>query len=403
MKNLLPHLQLLDDRQTEMVDQVVDLCNTNSGTRNLAGLAAIKHKLVDYFACLGGELKLIDCQEDQIVDPKGDLVSAPLGQSIHIVKRPDATRKVLLCIHMDTVYGIDDPFQQCRMLDDGTMNGPGVSDAKGGLIVMLHALQALEASPVAKNIGWEVLINPDEEIGSPGSRFLIDDIAQRCDFGLLFEPALAGDQLVSWRKGSGNFTFIVRGKSAHAGRAMADGRNAVVAAAKLALALDGLNVQPDITYNVAKLEGGDAFNVVPDFAMVRLNVRVRTPEQQQVVETTLEKVVAHFDAFDGINVTTQGSFRSPPKPITPPMQQLMDRIESCARVLGKDVQWQGTGGACDGNKFAAAGLANIDSLGPSGGRIHSDEEFLVLESLVPAAKLAALTLLSYADGVHATD
>ena len=232
MNQLLPHLQLLDNRQDEMLQQVIQLCDINSGTRNLAGLAQVKEELVGLFQSLGGELQLVDSEPEPLLNNQGEQLDSPLGQSIHIVKRPDAKHKVLLCIHMDTVYQHDSLFQRCVMQDDGTLNGPGVADAKGGIVVMLHALQALEASPLAQHIGWEVLLNPDEEIGSPGSRPMIDSIAKRCDFGLLFEPALGDNQLVSWRKGSGNFSLLVRGRSAHAGRAFAEGRNALVAAAQ---------------------------------------------------------------------------------------------------------------------------------------------------------------------------
>ena len=114
------------------------------------------------------------------------------------------------------------------------------------------------------------------------------------------------------------------------------------------------------------------------------------------IRDRLKAVAAKFSELDGIEASLHGGFRSPPKPITPDMEVVMQRIEKCGSALGVDVKWQGTGGASDGNKFAAAGLPNIDSMGPCGGRIHSDEEFLVVESLVPRAKLAALVLLDYA-------
>ncbi len=348
MNSLLHHLAILDDKQHEMLELVRTLCDQNSGTMNLDGLAAVKQQLIDAYATLGGELNLLDCQPQTDVDPQGNEVQSPLGQAIHIRKRPDANRQVALCIHMDTVYAADSPFQQCRMLDNGTMNGPGVADAKGGLVVMLYALKALEASPLADQIGWEVLINPDEEIGSPGSNQIIADVASRCDFGLLFEPAIDDSTLVSWRKGVGNFGFIVRGKSAHAGRAFHEGRNAITAASKLAVAIDELNVDPEVTFNVGRISGGGALNVVPDLCIVRVNIRVKTPQQQQAVEQQLDDLTKRFDQQDGIRVQRFGKFTSPPKPITPDMEQLQQRIERCGLALGMSINWQGTGGASDG-------------------------------------------------------
>ena len=399
MNQLLPHLELLNNRQDEMLQQVIDLCDINSGTRNLTGLATVKEKLVELFQSLGGELQLVDSLPETLLNNQGEQLDSLLGQSIHIVKRPNAKHKVLLCIHMDTVYQENNLFQRCELRDDGTLNGPGVADAKGGIVVMLHALKALEASPLAENIGWEVLLNPDEEIGSPGSRPMIDSIAKRCDFGLLFEPALGDSQLVSWRKGSGNFSLLVRGRSAHAGRAFAEGRNALVAAAKVAQAISDLNTDPEVTFNVARIDGGSPMNVVPDLAIVRANVRVRIAEEQITVEQQLKSIAETFNKLDGIEVSLHGGFRSPPKPITLEMESVMQRIEKCGSALGVDIKWSGTGGASDGNKFAAAGLPNIDSMGPCGGRIHSDEEFLIVESLVPRAKLSALVLLDFANEV----
>lgn len=396
MQTLLPHLDLLDNRQQPMMELIESLCNTNSGTMNLAGLDKVKQQLAKAYAPLGGEIKLLDCEPRTVVDDAGNVIASPLGQAIHIVKRPDAKKKVLLCIHMDTVYDAAHAFQKCKMLDNGTFNGPGVADAKGGLVVMLEALRAFEASPYADQLGWEVLINPDEEIGSPGSISIINDIAPRCDFGLLFEPGLDATALVSWRKGSGNFTFVVRGKAAHAGRAFAEGRNAITAAAQLTIALDQLNTDPEITFNIGRISGGGALNTVPDLAIVRVNIRVRTPEEQAVVEGQLADVTKRFSELDGITVSLHGTFSSPPKPITPGMERVQRQIENCGQALGMELAWRGTGGASDGNKFAAAGLPNIDSLGPCGGRIHSAEEFLIPESLVPRAKLSALILMSYA-------
>lgn len=375
---------------------VESLCNQNSGTMNLEGIEAVKQQLIEAYSSLGGELHVRDCGPRTIIDAQGNETKVPLGQAIHIIKRPDAKRKVLLCIHMDTVYGVDHPFQTCRMLDNGTFNGPGVADAKGGLVVMLEALRAFESSSLADQLGWEVLINPDEEIGSPGSLALIQEIAPRCDFGLLFEPGLDETHLVSWRKGSGNFTFVVCGKAAHAGRAFAEGRNAITHASKLAVAIDELNTDPEVTFNIGKIEGGGALNVVPDLAIVRINARVRTPEEQTRVETSLAQLAESFAAADGFSVKLYGYFSSPPKPMTDGMNQVQKRIEQCSQALGIEIGWRGTGGASDGNKFAAAGLPNIDSLGPCGGKIHSQDEFLVPDSLVPRAKLSALILLSYA-------
>ncbi len=396
MDDLKRHLDWIDEKQDEMIDAIVDLCNINSHTVNLPGLALVKEKLVGYFASLGGELRLVETDPLVSIDDDGKSFSLPLGEIIHIEKHPNAARKIMLCIHMDTVYSVDDEFQKCQLTTGGQLNGPGVADAKGGLIVMLYALKALEQSPLAGTVGWEVIINPDEEIGSPGSANFIRARAAGCDFGLLFEPALPGGHLVSWRKGSGNFTFIVRGKSAHAGRDFSQGRNAIAALARLLDEIDRLNGEPDVIFNIGRISGGGALNMVPDLAVGRVNVRVKDLEEQNGVEIDLIDLVKKYNQLDGIEVEMHGRFTSPPKPIDPATEIIQQRIIRCGQALGMSLEFQGTGGASDGNKFAAAGLANVDSMGPCGGHIHSGNEFLIPESLIPRTKLAALVMLCYA-------
>ncbi len=394
---LIGDLAWLDDQRQPMIDMVIDLCNQNSGTLHLEGVAKVHDKIREYFSILGGEMQSIDTTLWQTIDERGEMQVQQLGRSLHIVCRPESAFKVMLCIHCDTVYGRSDSFQTCRWLDEETLNGPGVADAKGGIVVMLFALQVFERSELAKHIGWEVIINPDEEIGSPGSLQLISARATGCNIGLLFEPSLPGGLMVSWRKGSGNFTFVVRGKSAHAGRDFHEGRNAIVAAAKLIAEIAALNgKEEDVTINVGQIQGGGAVNIVPDLAVVQVNARVMTNEQQKWILEQFRQLIKRIDEKEGISVTMHGDFYSPPKVLDAGTQALQKRIELCGQALGLDVKWQGSGGASDGNKFLAAGLSNIDSLGPNGGRIHSSDEFLLVDSLVPRTKLAALILLSLA-------
>ncbi|HMO13839.1 MAG TPA: hydrolase [Pirellulaceae bacterium] len=399
-KKLAGHssLQTLDGERQSMIDKVVEICNMNSGTLNLAGLARVQDLLANFFAPFNVNHQVVNSKVWQTIGDRGEIQNHQLGKILHWTCRPTAPFRVLLCIHYDTVYGVDHQFQHCRWLDESTLNGPGVADAKGGIIVLLHALQAFERTELAEKIGWEVVLNPDEEIGSPGSSEFISSCAARCHAGLLFEPSMPGGTLVSWRKGSGNFTIIVNGRSAHAGRDFAEGRNAVLAASRLAIEFDALNGQnDDVTINVGWMFGGGAVNIVPDSCVLRVNARVRTSTQQLWVNDHFKQIVDRANAtWEGIRVEIHGDFYSPPKTLDEPTEDLQRRIERCGDLMDTTIQWQGSGGASDGNRVHAAGLPNIDSLGPIGGRIHSPDEFLLVDSLVTRAKLAALILLSFA-------
>jgi glutamate carboxypeptidase len=274
-----------------------------------------------------------------------------------------------------------------------------VADLKGGLVVMLTALQALERSPYAEKVGWEVLLNPDEEIGSPGSAPLLEQSARRNHLGLVYEPALADGTLAGARKGSGNFTAVVRGKAAHAGREHHLGRNAIVALADFVGALDALNGRrPGVTVNPGRIEGGGPLNVVPDLAIVRFNVRVADAEQQTWVDQELQRLGAAIDAREGISLALRGRFGRPPKVLTSANLALFEMLAGCGAELGVGIRWQSTGGCCDGNNLAAAGLPNVDTLGVCGGRIHSSREFVLLDSLTERARLSALFLMKLGAG-----
>jgi glutamate carboxypeptidase len=274
-----------------------------------------------------------------------------------------------------------------------------VVDAKGGLVVMLAALEALERGGVADKIGWTVLINPDEELGSPGSSYLFDALAKEHGLGLLFEPALPDGSLVGSRKGSGNFTAVMRGRSAHAGRDIHLGRNAILALAGFIVRLDELNAKGGgVTVNVGRIDGGGAVNVVPDRATCRFNVRVTSQAEQSAVEARLAELAETFSALEGYNLTLHGSFTAPPKPADGATLRLLHHAVECGREIGLELDWCESGGTCDGNRLAAAGLPNIDSLGPRGGSLHSPDEFLLLDSLTERAKLAVLLLTRLADG-----
>ena len=399
MNSVIRAVDWIDSQAQRMIDLVERWVNINSASDNIDGLERMAVVLSDAFSPLGGQLKLIDLVPHQIIDSSGQVVQQPLGRALSVIKRPDAPMRVFLGIHMDTVYGLDQPFQSSQRLGASTLRGPGVADAKSGIVVMLIALEALERSDVADFIGWEVFINPDEELGSPGSTPLLTQCAKRNQLGLLFEPTLADGSLASQRKGSGNFVIVVRGRAAHAGREFHLGRNAITAMADLITQLDSLNGWFEgLTINVAQVEGGGQMNMVPDLAICRLNVRYVDVQQEAVLQSKMEEIVRQLDKRSGIGAKWHGGFTAPPKALDEPTGQLLENVADCGRELGIDVTWRSTGGVCDGNRLAAAGLPNVDTMGVRGGDIHSPNEYLLIDSLTERAKLSALLLMKFASG-----
>ena len=380
-----------------MLRLLIEWARINSGSHNLEGLAALSKSVEAEFASLGAKLTHHTLPEMESIDSSGNVVGTELGNALSFIKRPDAQMKALLGIHLDTVYPPTRPFQQVTRLNQQTLQGPGVADAKGGLIVLLFALRALEQSDVAGRIGWEVLLNPDEEIGSPGSGSLFVEAAKRNQVGLIFEPSLPDGSLVGARKGSGNFTIVVRGRAAHVGRNYQLGRSAILVAAEIITKLDAWQRQwPNIIINCGRIEGGGALNVVADLAIARFNVRVSTAQDQQLIESHMTHLIEEFGQRDGIMVKVHGGFHSPPKPLDDRSAKLFAMAQACGKEIGLHLDIRPGGGACDGNRLVAAGLPVIDTLGPSGGNLHSDQEFVLIDSLAERAKLTALLLMKLA-------
>jgi glutamate carboxypeptidase len=306
----------------------------------------------------------------------------------------------LLVIHYDTVYDADHPFQQGGIAA-GRLQAPGAADAKGGILVMLHALRTLEALGSPADFGWDVLLNPDEEISSPGSATALAHAAGRAGLALLFEPARSDGSLVSARKGTGHFTVVFRGRSAHAGRDFERGRSAVLAMARFIQAVEigarelggnGGGGASGITINCGCVEGGAAVNIVPDLAIAHFDARAAEPGDPDKVVALLTRAVEEANRFDGIRVELFGSFTAPPKPLDSRSLPLFEALRDCGQELGMQISWKPSGGASDGNRLAAAGLPVVDSLGPVGGHLHSDQEYADTASLGQRIKLVALLL-----------
>ena len=379
-----------------MLEQVLAWSAINSGSRNLGGLERMADLLADAFAALPGALRLENPAPVEAVDSAGKTLNIAHGRHLHLTVRPTAPVQLLFTGHMDTVFGEDHAFQQTRWLEDGVLNGPGVADMKGGLAVMLAALKAIERSHAAERIGYEVVINSDEEVGSPASASLLAQAAGGKRAALTYEPAALPDgTLAGARPGSGNFSFIIRGRSAHAGRNPEDGRNAVLAASDLALRLAKAK-GPRLSVNPARIEGGSPNNVVPDFAILRVNLRPATPEDEARARSIIEASVAMVSAEHDLEIHTHGGFGRPPKPLTPEAEALFSLVKQAGADLGQPIAWQPSGGVCDGNNIAACGVPVVDTMGVRGGKIHSSEEYLIADSLGERASLSALTILRLA-------
>lgn len=381
-----------------IVQRAVDWCSINSGSRNLEGLERQRAVLVDSLAVLPAAP--IDVPLAPTIEIGADGRERELAHpaSIAVVVRPEAKVQVVLTGHYDTVYPAESRFQAVKTRPDGALHGPGIADMKGGISVMLAALQSFEAHPAAKSLGYRVLLSPDEEIGSVASAAVLAEFGALGHVGMTYEPAMDEGVLAAERKGSGNFHVRVTGKAAHAGRDFAAGRNAMAAAARIAVALDALNGKRDgVTINVARIDGGAPLNMVPDNAVLRFNARFPDAAACHWMEFAIAEALK-AERREGIIVDLHGGVTRPAKPFTAAQEQLFAAVQKVGALLDQSISWKPSGGVCEGNNLFAAGLPNVDTLGVRGGDIHSDNEFAWPQSFAERAQLSALMLMKLASG-----
>ncbi|MDE2412604.1 MAG: hydrolase [Sphingomonadales bacterium] len=382
-----------------MLDQVLAWSAINTGTGNLDGLASQWDALARAFSTLPGTVS--EVRADKVAAVAADGTEREVANGAHLVLRVrlEASRRFLLTGHMDTVFAPGHAFQHTAWKDAVILNGPGVADMKGGIAVILAALTAFEGSDAAAGTGYDVMINSDEETGSLSSAPLIAELAAGKVAALTYEPsALPDGTLAGARAGSGNCSVVIKGRSAHAGRNPQDGRNALVAAADLAVRLKALT-REGLSINPARIDGGSANNVVPDNAVLRFNIRPRRLDDAAAFDAQFAALLTEIAKAHEVAVHCHGGLSRPPKPLDARSEQLFGLVEECSALLGQPIGRISSGGVCDGNNIAACGVPVVDTMGVVGGAIHSPDEFLHVPSLALRAQLSALVLHRLATGV----
>lgn len=363
----------LDTQFDEMVALVERWSNINSFSRNGEGLAQMAEAL--------------DLAYSRLKPDEKQRLPFQNGTGLIYRKRAEAPIQIFLGGHFDTVFAPESSFQKVTYLADRMLQGPGVIDMKGGLVVLLKALEALEKEPFASNIGWTVCLNPDEEIGSPYSTSFIRTLAKGCHFALLFEPTLSDGAFVSSRPGSFACVGLAKGKEAHAGRDPDKGINAIYPLARFIVTLSSLHhPEKGEIVNVGTIKGGKAPNIIPGQAECAFIVRAFEPKKLHTLEEKIRK------AAQDCGIKLEWTSRRPPKQMDAKTEELFALLKQCAQELGISIKWRETGGVTDGNTLAHEGVPVIDTMGVRGGKAHTEEEFIHLDSLLEKTKLTLLLL-----------
>jgi glutamate carboxypeptidase len=313
----------------------------------------------------------------------------------HVLARfagPGSKRPALVLGHFDTVWPKGTinrlPF---RIEADGRAFGPGIFDMKAGVAALLWALPMLKSSAGTNPRPIWVLLTSDEEIGSPTSRGLIENLARECAYVLVLEPPLADGGLKTARKGVGRFRLEIEGRAAHAGAAPDQGRSAVIELAHQIFAIQKLqDLSAGTTINIGTVAGGTTANVVPASAAAEIDVRVLSPAEAARIGAAL---TALSPATPDVRVAVSGGFTRPPMERTPAIARLFEQAQRIGRQLGIELTEGSTGGGSDGNFTAALGIPTLDGLGVRGGGGHADDEHIRIDSITASVELLAALLL----------
>jgi glutamate carboxypeptidase len=367
------------------------LCNIDCGSYSPAGVNEVASWVAEAFEGLGGRV-------ERRPDPAGRLGDTVIGT---FGGAGAAGVRLLLIGHMDTVFPDGTVAERPFRIDEEIAMGAGVTDMKAGLIAGIHALAAL------RELGggsWEALpferityvANPDEEIGSPTSTPHIERIAETSDAAFVLECARANGDFVSSRKGIADLRLVVRGRAAHAGVEPEKGRNAILAGARLVERIQALNGHwPGVTTNVGVFQSGTRPNVVPDLARLEVDVRgVTRTELEAAVEAIHD--LASEPGVPDVSVEIEQMAGWLPMEKLERSGRLADHVKAIAARLGFSTMDTATGGASDANTTSGMGVPSIDGLGPIGGRDHSPDEYLEVESIGPRTTLLAALLLATA-------
>ena len=372
-------LDWLRSRTEALTSEVCRLVEQESPSHDKAAVDQLGRMLAGRFRGLGAVVRLIENQTG------GDPVMGELPGA-------EGAPPALVLGHHDTVWPVGTLARMPIREEEGRLYGPGVFDMKANLVVFAAACEAVAALGLGFPRPIRFLFSSDEEIGSPSSRPVVEAAAAGAAYVLVLEPPLADGSLKTARKGVGQFTLEVRGRSAHAGVEPERGASAIVELAHLLIQLQSLNnPAAGITLNVGLIEGGTAVNVVPESARARLDIRVATTAAAAAVERSLASLPT---TIPGTSFTVSGSFNRPPMERTPQIARLFENARVLARRLDRELTEGSTGGGSDGNFTAALGIPTLDGLGVRGGGAHAADEHIEIASLPEQAALLALLLLN---------
>lgn len=351
------------------------VCALESPSGDKAAVDACAAWVADQLRAVGAQVRTVPqtAAGDQLV---ADWAGASTGSG-----------QFLTLCHLDTVWPVGTLAHMPLREAEGRLYGPGTYDMKAGTIIALLALRALQAAGLAPRHPVRLVFTTDEEVGSLTSRDLIETEARRSTLALVLEPAMAGGQLKTFRKGVGEFKIVAQGRSAHAGVDHPKGLNAIAELAHQIVKLQAMtDYEQGTTLNVGVISGGTASNVVPDRAEMDVDFRV---SKMSEADRLLPAILNLPPAIPGVQLAISGGLNRPPMERTPTMVATFEQARRLGEGLGLKLEEGATGGGSDGNFTAALGTPTLDGIGARGDGAHAVHEHVIIDSLAERAALLA--------------
>jgi len=366
----------LEDHEKQIVNLLEEMVCIQSGTLNRAGVNQVGTLVCREMAQIG-----FTCTIDEQEKYGNHIIARSPGFN-------RAQKQILITGHMDTVFPHDTRFDYFKQ-DKIHRFGPGVADMKGGLVVGIFALKALFECHMLPDTNICFVFNSDEEVGSPSSRGVIQEQAKKSFIGLVLEAGGLNKQIVTGRKGNMSARLSITGRAGHAAFAGTNKASAILELAHKIIEIEKLN-QPEkgLSANVGTVEGGIGPNTVPDNAIARMDFRFLAPDDFTMLKSRLN-TICDKQNIKGTNTEFEIISSRPPMPETKSNIDLFNLVKAIAHDLQYQVASEIRQGVSDANLIAGCGVPVLDGLGPIGAKDHSEDEYIITQSLLDRTQLFA--------------
>ncbi|MCD5993137.1 M20/M25/M40 family metallo-hydrolase [Pseudomonas sp. CDFA 602] len=381
-------LKKAEAEQQSYLATVKQLVDVDTGTGQAPGLKVISAALVERLKALGAEVTTTPAEPSA-------------GDNIVGVLKGTGTKKFLLMVHYDTVFGPGTAARRPFKVEGERAYGPGVADAKGGVAMILHSLQLLKEENFKGFGTLTVLFNPDEETGSSGSRKIIAELARQHDYVFSYEPP-DKDAVTVATNGINGLLLDVKGKSSHAGSAPEAGRNAAIELSHQLLQLKDLgDAAKGTTVNWTLIKGGEKRNIIPSSAAAEADMRYSDLDESDRVLADAKRIIEK-KLIDGTEVTVRLEKGRPPLAKNPGSEQLAKTAQGLYGKIGRSIEPIAMRFGTDAGYAYVPGSAKpavLETMGVVGAGLHADDEYIELSSIAPRLYLtvALIRQLSGAD------